>query len=148
MCFLTQERHNFQCYARQTNLCTKLTQLVSSAPQRRWRFAVSKQVVFSASVSRPSSSLHLLLLLLFLLLVSFPRGEVAIVGRPDFPEKGTATTTTGAFVYRPERIASCTQRRRELGATASTPRNRPAIYRSEIYHAPALESATAPPRSN
>lgn len=57
--------------------------------------------------------------------VSFPRREVTIVGRPDFPEKGTATTTTittaGAFVYRPERIASCTQR------TVSSPRRLPRL---------------------
>lgn len=53
--------------------------------------------------------------------ISFPRREVTIVGRPDFPEKGTVTTTTGSFVYRPERIASCTQR------TASLPRRLPRL---------------------
>ncbi|KYQ48310.1 hypothetical protein ALC60_12638 [Trachymyrmex zeteki] len=61
---------------------------------------------------------------------------------------GTSSIGEGNCYYRRLRLRTGTNRllhaaHRELAATASTPRNHSAIYRSEIYHAPALESATA-----
>lgn len=90
---------NFQCYARQTNLYSKLTQLDLKCTLEKMK--VSKQVVSSDSLflnlspslspfsfchSRPSA-------LASSLGISSPRREVTIVERPDFPEKGTVTTT-------------------------------------------------------